>query len=159
MIPLNDLVKRSMEGLKRRQEYKHVAVEYVLDPSLEQVPCDSEQLERVFWNVGLNGAHAMGGQGKLLITTRHDGRWARITFRDEGPGIPPEKQEKIFEPFYTEKQQGTGLGLSIASRIVEAHGGFIQVESKAGAWTAFSVYLPFSREQSIEEQRSHPRRG
>ena len=144
MIPLNTLVKRSMEGLKRSHEFKHVAVEYVLDPGLEQVPCDSEQMEQVFWNVGLNGAHAMEGRGTLLTTTRRDGRWARITFRDGGPGIPPEKREKIFEPFYTEKQQGTGLGLSIASRIVEAHGGFIQVDSEEGAWTKFSVYLPLT---------------
>ena len=134
-----------MEGLKRSHEFKHVAVEYVLDPGLEQVPCDSEQMEQVFWNVGLNGAHAMEGRGTLLTTTRRDGRWARITFRDGGPGIPPEKREKIFEPFYTEKQQGTGLGLSIASRIVEAHGGFIQVDSEEGARTEFSIYLPLNQ--------------
>jgi signal transduction histidine kinase len=88
MIPLNSFLKRSMEGLKRSHEFKHVALQYVLDPNLEQVPCDSEQLERVFWNVGLNGAHAMEGRGTLLTTARRDGRWARISFRDEESSSP-----------------------------------------------------------------------
>ena len=146
MVSLNTLLQRSLEGLKRSHDFKHVTVEYVLDPDLELVPCDSEQLEQVFWNVGLNGAHAMEGRGTLSAATRRHGQWARVTFRDEGPGIPPEKREKIFEPFYTEKQQGTGLGLSIASRIVEAHGGFIQVDSEEDVRTVFSVYLPLHKE-------------
>jgi signal transduction histidine kinase len=142
MYPLNILLQRSMEGWKRSNEFEQVTIEYGLDPSIEKISCDAEQLEQVFWNMAINGAQAMKGQGILRVTTQCEGRWARVTFRDQGPGIPPDMREKIFEPFYTEKQQGTGLGLSIASRFVEAHGGFIQVDSKEGAWTEFSIYLP-----------------
>jgi signal transduction histidine kinase len=66
--------------------------------------------------------------------------------RDTGPGIPPEQRERIFEPLYTERREGTGLGLSIASRIVEAHGGFVQVASDASSWTLFTISLPLQVE-------------
>jgi signal transduction histidine kinase len=84
----------------------------------------------------------MGGEGELLVSTSRNGRWAEVAFRDTGPGIPPEQRERIFEPLYTDKRKGTGLGLSIASRIVEAHGGFIQVASDSRSWTLFTISLP-----------------
>ncbi|MBW2038412.1 MAG: hypothetical protein JRI46_02275 [Deltaproteobacteria bacterium] len=139
---LHPLLQRTLEGLKRGEEFQKVRIEYRLDPQVKEVPCDPEQLEQVFWNIALNGAQAMGGEGELLISTRRHGRWVEISFRDTGPGIPPEKREQIFEPFYTEKRRGTGLGLSIASRIVEAHGGFIQVASEASSWSLFTISLP-----------------
>jgi signal transduction histidine kinase len=142
MSPVHPVLQRTMEGLKRNEAFRHVRITWRLDPQVKEIPCDAEQLEQVFTNISLNGAQAMGGEGELLISTSRNGRWVEIAFQDTGPGIPPEQRERIFEPLYTEKRKGTGLGLSIASRIVEAHGGFIQVTSDGRSWTLFTISLP-----------------
>lgn len=146
MNPLHPIVQRAVEGVTRGEEFQGVRVTYRLDPQFKEIPCDPEQLEQVFWNIALNGVQAMGGKGELVVSSRRNGRWAEISFQDTGPGIPPDKREQIFEPFYTERRRGTGLGLSIASRIVEAHGGFIQVTSDAHSWTSFTISLPLQAE-------------
>jgi signal transduction histidine kinase len=146
MQHLHPLLKRTLEGLARGEDFKKVQVVYRLDAQIKQVPGDPEQLEQVVWNIARNGAQAMGGAGELFVSTHRNGRWVEISFRDTGPGIPEEKWGQIFEPFYTEKRGGTGLGLSIASRIVEAHGGFIQVASDARSWTLITISLPLQAE-------------
>jgi signal transduction histidine kinase len=146
LTPLNPLVRRSVETLRRAEDFGAVSVAYSLDSHVKTIPLDPDQMEQVFWNIALNGVHAMESRGTLRISTRLKGPWAEIAFRDEGPGIPEEKHEQIFEPFYTEKRRGTGLGLSIASRIVMAHGGFLQVSSQVGSWTEFTVSLPLRNE-------------
>jgi signal transduction histidine kinase len=146
MNHLHPILQRTLEGLTRGEDFKKVKVVYRLDPQVKEAPCDPEQLEQVFWNIARNGVQAMRGEGELLVSTRRNGRWVEVAFRDTGPGIPEEKWGQIFEPFYTEKRRGTGLGLSIASRIVEAHGGFIQVASDAHSWTLFTISLPLQDE-------------
>ncbi|OGP52688.1 MAG: hypothetical protein A2Y65_07175 [Deltaproteobacteria bacterium RBG_13_52_11] len=146
MNPLHPILQRALEGLKKGEAFQKVRVIYRLDPQVKEAPCDPEQLEQVFWNIALNGAQAIGGEGELLVSSSRNGRWVEISIRDTGPGIPPERREQIFEPLYTEKRKGTGLGLSIASRIVEAHGGFIQVASDARSWTLFTISLPLQDE-------------
>jgi signal transduction histidine kinase len=69
-------------------------------------------------------------------------RWVQISVRDTGTGMPAEVQERMFEPFYTTKHEGTGLGLATVFRIVESHGGMLQVESEVGSGTAFRILLP-----------------
>lgn len=97
-------------------------------------------------NLILNAAQAMDGTGTLTTVTRlvEDGESVEIEVRDTGPGIPAEKIDKIFEPFYTTKEigRGTGLGLSIAYGIIERHHGSIRVESEVGKGTSFFVRLP-----------------
>jgi len=75
--------------------------------------------------------------------TAHD-RWLGITVSDTGPGIPQEVQRRIFEPFFTTKTRGTGLGLAVARRVIEEHGGTIQVASDLGMGTTFTIQLPLS---------------
>jgi signal transduction histidine kinase len=146
MSPLHPILQRTMEGLKREEAFQRVRITFRLDPQVKEIPCDAEQLEQVFANIALNGAQAMGGEGELLVSTSRNGRWAEVSFRDTGPGIPLEQRERIFEPLYTDKRKGTGLGLSIASRIVEAHGGFIQAASDARSWALFTISLPLQVE-------------
>jgi signal transduction histidine kinase len=88
----------------------------------------------------------MEGCGDLVISTRREGDYAVVEITDSGPGIPPEMQSRLFEPFFTNKPvgQGTGLGLDIAYRIVvNRHGGTILVHSQPRA-TTFQVRLPLS---------------
>jgi signal transduction histidine kinase len=146
MSPLHSILQRTIEGLKRDDAFHQVRITVRLDTQVKEVPCDPEQLEQVFANIALNSAQAMSGKGELLVSTSRNGRWAEVAFRDTGPGISPEQRERIFEPLYTDKRTGTGLGLSIASRIVEAHGGFIQVASDSRSWTLFTISLPLQVE-------------
>jgi signal transduction histidine kinase len=146
MNPLHPILRQTLDGLKRGEAFQQVRITYRLDPQVKEIPCDAEQLEQVFANIALNGAQAMGNEGELLVSTRRNGRWAEIALKDTGPGITPEQRERIFEPLYTDKREGTGLGLSIASRIVEAHGGFIQVASDGRSWTLFTIALPLQVE-------------
>ena len=85
----------------------------------------------------------MGGRGEIFLTTRTGPDFSVvITIRDTGPGIPPEKLEQIYEPYFTTKERGTGLGLAIVKHNTEIYGGNVLVESELGKGTTFTVRLP-----------------
>lgn len=92
----------------------------------------------------MNAAQAMEKGGRLGISTREKDGWIKIAFADTGPGIPKSKLPLIFDPFFTTKAvgQGTGLGLSICDRIINQAGGRIEVKSRLGKGTTFTVLLP-----------------
>ena len=108
---------------------------------------DPGQFRQVFNNLLTNSCIAMAGNGIIIIRTdlvkKGYSVYCRIQISDSGPGIPPEDQEKIFNPYYTTHEEGTGLGLSIVERIVFDHKGRIWVESSVGEGTAFYIDLPF----------------
>src|ERR1700740_33208 len=101
------------------------------------------ELNQVWTNLIDNAIDAMGGKGELRVGTYRQNDCVVVEIADNGPGIPPEIQAHIFEPFYTTKGvgQGTGLGLDTVQRIVKKHHGNIEVISQPGA-TRFQVYLP-----------------
>lgn len=114
---------------------------------------DEETIKQVFYNLAINAVEAIGGNGKLVITlepsTEIEGRaFACIRFEDNGAGIDQDDLKRVFEPFFTRKESGTGLGLAIASRIVEDHGGWIDIKSAKGKGTVVSVYLPVDRSET-----------
>lgn len=110
---------------------------------------DLAQLTQVLWNLVRNGAQAMDNQGRLelgvtsapLTSSGGDER-VRLHVRDHGRGIPPEDLDRIFEPFYSTKEGGSGIGLALVHRIIEDHGGDIQVHSAIGEGTSFLITLP-----------------
>ncbi|HLE96055.1 MAG TPA: ATP-binding protein, partial [Candidatus Thermoplasmatota archaeon] len=106
-------------------------------------PCriDKVQVQQVVLNLLANAAEA-SPRGRVRIATRAAVDAAELVIEDDGPGIPLEVQERMFEPFYTTKADGTGLGLAIARRIVTAHGGTIRCESRLGAGARFVVRFP-----------------
>ena len=104
---------------------------------------DVDQLKQVFLNIITNGIHAMPDGGDFAIRTFSHGEYILVSFSDNGHGISSEVMNRIFEPFFsTKKEQGTGLGLSISYRIIQDHGGRIDVESEPGKGTTFTVRLP-----------------
>jgi len=110
---------------------------------------DPESLLQVFLNLGQNALQAMpeGGTLEILTTRRRRsrlgyGQFCEVRFRDTGIGIPRDRLKKLFIPFYTTKQKGTGLGLAISHRIINQHGGTIEVRSTIGQGSTFSVFLP-----------------
>ena len=106
-------------------------------------PGDPDQLSQVFGNIILNAVQAMPEGGLLMIEseTREPG-WVTVSIADTGVGIPGENIEKIFEPLFTTKAKGIGLGMAISKTFVESHGGSIEVQSKPGKGTTFTVKLP-----------------
>jgi PAS domain S-box-containing protein len=103
---------------------------------------DPEKFQQVFLNLIFNAIQAMPGKGVLTVHAHVDEEgWLRIAIRDTGMGIPKANLDKIFNPFFTTKEQGTGLGLAIVQRIVNLHGGTIEVRSEQGAGTEFEVRL------------------
>ena len=113
-----------------------------VDPSIPQFAFDADQLTQVLWNIARNGVEAMQGRGHLTLGVgRHNGE-VLISVADTGPGISPDEQRRIFQPFISKKPGGTGLGLAIAQRIVTAHGGRIDVESVPEQGSRFTICLP-----------------
>lgn len=112
----------------------------------DDLPCfvlgDATQIRQVFDNLAQNAIEAMHGEGRLEISLHYGRGPVEIRFEDEGPGIPPDKVARIFEPFYTEKERGVGMGLAICLRMITAHDGTIQVASRPGGGTSMIVRLP-----------------
>ena len=113
-----------------------------------RIECNIGQLNQVFMNLISNACQAIPGNGDVWIKTRVKDETLLIGIRDNGTGIPPQHLSRIFDPFFTTKApgKGTGLGLSIAFGIVKAHGGRIDVESKAGKGSTFTVRIPIRRQ-------------
>jgi two-component system sensor histidine kinase PilS (NtrC family) len=127
-------------------------------PDVSEVIIDPQGIRQVIWNLCLNAVEAMRNQGSLTVRTiveqlSHREHWSNgtpqptirtliIEVIDSGPGLSPEVKEKIFEPFYSTKENGTGLGLATVDRIVACHKGKIEVETQPGQGTTIRVHLP-----------------
>jgi signal transduction histidine kinase len=97
----------------------------------------------VWINLAINALEAMGDRGTLTVRWRPaEGERVVVEFIDDGPGIPADDLRRVGEPFFTTKRGGTGLGLAIAQRIVERHGGTLEIESPPGRGTCARVALP-----------------
>jgi len=149
---INDIVQKTLE--LRAYELKTSNIEVVLDlaPGLPRIVVDFQQVEEVFLNLILNAEQAMtetGRGGKLGIKTQKVRDYIRISFTDDGPGIPKEHLDKLFDPFFTTRGErgGTGLGLSVCHGIVVEHGGRIYIRSQPGKWATFFVELPVTVEE------------
>lgn len=139
-------LRRELEQLADsfRADRNHANVELVLQlpdtPVIASV--DGAQLGQVLWNLVRNGVQAMEGEGRLELGLAASDDEVRLSVRDHGQGIPPEHLDRIFEPFFSTKQSGSGIGLALVHRIIEEHGGTIEVFSDVGVGTHFLVRLP-----------------
>jgi len=122
---------------------RHIFFENDFSLDLLQIEADSSQLQQVYLNIYLNAIDAMPDGGTITTVTRMDGEdhvWIEIS--DTGVGLSPTAIAKIFTPFFTTKTKGTGLGLAICKRLIEQHGGTIEVESWSGEGTSFVMIFP-----------------
>jgi signal transduction histidine kinase len=136
--------------LRPRLESFNVSVMVNRNQPLPEIWADPDQLKEVLVNLMVNACEAMVKGGSIEVTEAEDfvaglGRVVRIRIQDTGPGIPASMQEKIFQPFFSSKEEGTGLGLSIAARIIEEHGGSIDVKSRSGEGATFTLTLPLRK--------------
>lgn len=104
---------------------------------------DADQLKQVFLNLVTNAVQVMGEDGgRIAVGTVLDDGFVRVSVSDDGPGVPPAELGRVFDPFYSRREDGTGLGLTIVHRIVDEHDGHIEVRSAPGEGTVFTVVLP-----------------
>ena len=139
---LADPLRDTLSALKTQIEDRRIHVVVDLPPALPPVALDRAQMEQVFFNLVKNALEAMKDGGELTIQLDSDDDIVTASFRDSGSGMAPDAVAALFEPYRTTKQRGTGLGLMLSRRIVRAHGGEIDVESKEGTGTKFMVSLP-----------------
>ena len=117
-------------------------VEIVLPDGGPTLRLDATQLQVVLFNLLLNAAQAMNGQGRVAVTVETTDAWCEIAVRDDGPGFDVDMRDKLFEPFFTTKHRGSGLGLSTAKRVVEMHHGTLTAESGDGGGAVMRIRLP-----------------
>jgi PAS domain S-box-containing protein len=128
-----------------------------VDKQAADGPCEiwaeENRLKQVFINLISNAIQSMPDGGDLNIALVADDGYLKITFADTGIGIPEEIRSRVFDPFVTARPEGSGLGLSIVHRIIDAHKGYITVDSTVGKGTTFTVGLPMARSGiAIEEK-------
>ncbi len=145
---VRNFVERFKQTLPDKPKYE-VLLEEGRDVEGVVIKGDEDQLIIAFQNIAQNAIDAMRNGGRLAIAVRmiSERGPVEISFSDEGPGIPPDKVVKIFEPFYTEKRQGVGMGLSICLRIVNFHNGNIRVASNPRGGATFVIQLPIYKKE------------
>ena len=144
--------------VSHKLELKNVQAELHLQDNLPLCRCDKSQIQQVVMNVLMNGAEATHAKGRQRVCNHQgpaSGNRVVLEFKDNGEGIPPENLTKIFDPFFTTKPEGkgVGLGLAVVYGIIEAHGGDIDVKSKVGEGTVFTVTLP-SLDSELQNQEA-----
>lgn len=139
---LDAVIQETLTLLKQDIEDRRIEVSVETPSGLPRVRVDRDQIKQAFFNIAKNALQAMPDGGALQITLMVTDRYVGAAFRDTGPGIAPDDFGRIFEPYFTTKSQGSGLGLMIVQRIVQDHGGRLDVRSDPGAGTTFTVWLP-----------------
>ncbi|MGQ9603587.1 MAG: ATP-binding protein [bacterium] len=165
-VNINSLVQGVSEMVSRLLG-ENISLTLSLDPNILSIRGDKSQIEQVILNLMLNARDAMPNGGTINVKTENYiaedlkeketttcTKMVCLSVSDAGVGIPPDKIDHIFEPFYTTKKgnSGTGLGLSIVQSIVEKHGGWITVSSEVNNGATFKVYLPTNGEPADDDQ-------
>lgn len=161
-VKLNQLLLTMWKMSKLENAPCRVSFEARLDKHLPEILASRENLERVFVNLFMNAIHAVSKKGKVILETRLLPSRDRVEVKiiDNGKGISKEQQERLFEPFYTTREDGTGLGLSICQSIIHQHKGTIAIESQVGKGTTVTVLLPVNQSGSapeMDERNDYPK--
>lgn len=154
-VDINEVVRESLELKAYDLRVNNIRVQTALEEGLPPTTADPHLLQQVFLNLITNAEHAMlddRGGGELKVSTTTTSGRLRISFSDDGPGIPDELRDRIFDPFFTTKDvgKGTGLGLSVCYGMIEDHGGNIWAEPSSGRGATFVIELPILSEPVAE---------
>ena len=157
---LRQILEQEIMNFKARAQVKEITMEFALEQGLKQICCDQEMVRGMIDNLLSNALKFTPRKGRVQVSARNVEQGVHIDIEDTGVGMKEEALGKIFEPFQrlrqagTEDEEGTGLGLSLVKKIVEAHKGMIQVSSKEGEGSRFTIFLPEnSRASGFNENR------
>lgn len=150
---INELIEDVVVFVEPEARRHHIDLRTAYDAALPPVAVDRKYLQQALLNLFLNARQAIevtGKPGQLFVTTRQVEDQVIINVTDTGPGIPADVLPKIFDVYFSTKKGGTGLGLPTCRRIVEEHGGTLQVESEPDKGTSFTISLPAERRGESE---------
>ncbi len=139
-----DLLQETLRLMKTEIENRRIGVAVEYPGEVPNLQIDRQQIKQVFFNLIKNALEAMPDGGSLKINLRVSDVWLEVAFLDTGVGIDPERMGRLFQPYQTTKETGNGLGLMIVQRIVQEHGGQIEVASRPGEGSCFRVMLPLA---------------
>lgn len=174
VVSLNEIIFEYLDSpdfIKMKSYHPELDLEVELAPDLKQIEGSPIHLMKTIMNLVTNGAESIRGHGTIAIRTRNQnikdsvqvkngpgpGEYSVLIISDTGEGIPAESLERIFEPFYTKKEMGrsgTGLGLAVVWGTVQDHSGHIDVDTKEGGGTTFSLYFPATDRAALEETQA-----
>ena len=146
-VDVLELLQHVLSLTSQQLGQRHIEVQTDLPQSLPGIFAVSSQIQQIFFNLILNSLDAMPAGGKLEIRVRERERGVEMTFQDSGPGIPENKRNDIFEPFFSTKEGGTGLGLTVSYNIVTAHGGTLDLVNGNKPGACFRLFLPTGDKQ------------
>jgi len=138
---LHDIVRHVSDLIASNADKKGIHVELDLAAASSILACDREQLIQVFINLIINAIHFAPEGGRIRVSTRNQGDSIVAAVADDGPGIPKERRQQVFDPFYTRREGGIGLGLTIVQQIVRGHGGEIWISESPWGGACFNVSL------------------
>jgi signal transduction histidine kinase len=144
---LNEIINDILELLRPQLAANKVEVRLSLGQQAAYAMLDQSSMRGALMNLMLNSIEAMSGGGTLSIAVERTGETLRLEIVDTGRGIAEEEAKKIFEPFYTTKEQGLGLGMPYARKVIEQHGGTISLSSRIGEGTTISIVLPAAQKE------------
>ncbi|MBX7105836.1 MAG: two-component sensor histidine kinase [Gemmataceae bacterium] len=142
---LGDVVDQMLDFFGPTARQAKLELHAYLPADLPPVALDAEQFRQALLNLLLNAEQAMPEGGEITLQATPAGDFVRFDVIDTGPGMPADVMEKVWKPFFTTKPGGNGLGLPITRKIIEAHGGRLEVQSEAGKGTKFTMHLPIAR--------------
>jgi signal transduction histidine kinase len=144
-VQLNSIMSRAVRLAEAEAREGRVSIIFESDDSIPPIRGDAVQIQQVVMNLIRNAIEAMhdakSKERRITVITRREGKLARVTVRDTGPGIPPGMLATVFQPFFTTKSHGMGLGLAMSRSIVQAHGGTIEAANDPGGGAAVSFTL------------------
>lgn len=144
------LIDEVLKILEQQARLKNIKLIKKYKKSLPQVPIDHDRLKQVIFNIALNAIQMTPDNGNVIVSIAllPQKKYFRISIADNGPGIQPALKEQIFQPFFSNRRGGSGLGLSISQRIIEEHGGRIQVDSDGKKGACFHIELPLNEDSN-----------
>jgi two-component system NtrC family sensor kinase len=148
---INRIIEHTLTLVSQQIILQDVDIQCRCGDSLPDFEVDADQLQQVFFNMFINAGQAMPNGGTLIISTEwlDEEKEIRIVIEDTGTGISQENLDKVFDPFFsTKSQKGFGLGLSVSYGIIKNHGGRVDVKSREGEGTRFSIYFSIDDELS-----------
>lgn len=138
---LNDLAGELLDFLAPQAERARIRLRREFAPDLPPVQVDPNLMRQALLNLLVNAQQAMPHGGEITVRTESNGQHVRLQVRDNGPGIPVEHGDKIFSLYFSTKPGGTGLGLPMVKKIIEEHGGLVEVQSRPGEGATFTLCL------------------